>query len=132
MAASDLGGDGLCLRTASGGDVAGVGAGLRATRASVAWGSAGEALNGQRADAGPAVGTVTGPGGGTSADAAWKVAAAADTDSRQRVGGRQGGLAGGRYGGVVRGQRGGRVCVDGGWGRLRDDLGGSAGDVGAR
>ena len=54
-----------------------------------------------------------------------------DCDSWQRVGGRPGGRAGGRYGGVVRRQRGGRVCGDARRGRLRDDVGRGAGDVGA-
>src|SRR6266446_2238333 len=114
MAASDLGGDGLCVWTAAGGDAAGVDTSLRAARAALAWRSAGQALAGQRADAG----------------AAWDVAAAADSDSWERVGGRQGGLAGGGYGGTVRRERGGRVCVDGGWGGLRNGVGRSAGHVG--
>ena len=41
-------------------------------------------------------------------------------------------MAGGRYGGVVRWQRGRGLCVDGRWSGLRDDLGGTAGDVGTR
>src|SRR6266478_7668436 len=130
MAASDLGGDGLCVWTAAGGDAAGVDTSLRAARAALAWRSAGQALAGQRADAGPAVGAVAGPGSGPFADAAWDVAAAADSDSWERVGGRQGGLAGGGYGGTVRRERGGRVCVDGGWGGLRNGVGRSAGHVG--
>src|SRR5213593_3232764 len=71
MAASDLGGDRLCVWTAAGGDAAGVDTGLRARRTAVAWGSSREALDGQRADAGPAVGAVAGPGSGPFTDAAW-------------------------------------------------------------
>src|SRR5881409_3225750 len=97
MAASDLGGDRLCVWTAAGGDAAGVDTGLRARRTAVAWGSSREALDGQRADAGPAVGAVAGPGSGPFTDAAWDLAAPADSDSRQRVGGRQGWLAGWRW-----------------------------------
>jgi hypothetical protein len=84
----------------------------------------------QRANAGSITGTLAGSGGASCLDAAWDAAAAADPDPGQRVGGRQGGLAGGRYGGVVRGQCGRRVCVDGGRGGLRDDLGRGGFDVG--
>src|SRR5258708_27385092 len=117
MAASDLGGDGLCVWTAAGGDAAGVDTSLRAARAALAWRSAGQALAGQRADAGPAVGAVAGPGSGPFADAAWDVAAAADSDSWERVGGSQGRLAGGGYCGALRRGAGGvRLYGGGGWG----------------
>src|SRR5260370_15193451 len=127
MAASDVGGDGLCVWTAAGGDAAGVDTSLRAARAALAWRSAGQALAGQRADAGPAVGAVAGPGSGPFADAAWDVAAAADSDSWERVGGRQGGLAGGGYGGTVRRGRGGGGCLGGGRGGVRNSGGGKSG-----
>src|SRR5260370_19036 len=56
MAASDLGGDGLCVWTAAGGDAAGGDTSLRAARAALAWRRAGHPLACQRADAGPAGG----------------------------------------------------------------------------
>ena len=89
-----------------------------------------EVALGEWADAGPAAGTAAGARDGPVVDAAGKLVAPADTDSGERMGGRQGGVAGDGYGGAVWRQRGGRVCLDGRWGGLRDDLGGSAGDVG--
>src|SRR5437868_5221301 len=78
----------------------------------------------------PGVGAVAGPGSGPFSDAAWDLAAPANSHSRERLGGRQGWLAGGGHGRLVRRQRGRSVCVDGGRSGLRDDLGGVAGDVG--
>src|SRR5436190_20143865 len=130
MAAADLGGDGLCVWTAAGGDATGVDTRLRAARAALAWRSAGQALAGQRTDAGPAVGTVARSGYGAIADSTGDVVAPSNSNSRERVGGRQSGVAGGGYGGTVRRERGRRVCVDGGRSGLRNGVGGSAGHVG--
>ncbi len=58
------------------------------------------------------------------------VLAAPDSDSWERLGGKQTRVAGGGYGGAVRRERGWGVCVDGRRGGLRHDLGGSARDVG--
>ena len=115
---------------APGGDVAGVDTGLRAARAEDARRGTGETLSGQWADAGPVAGAVARSRRRVFTDAAGNTVAPSDSNSGQRVGGRQGWLDGGGYGGAVWGQRRGGVCVDGGRGGLRYDLGGGAGDVG--
>src|SRR5258705_12073342 len=132
MATADLGGDGLRMRPPPGGDVAGVDTGLRTTRTATAWGSTGEALNGQWKDAGPFTGAAAGSWGGALIDEARNVAATADTHSRERVGGRQSRLARSGHGGAVRRQRGGGVCLDGGRGGLRENPGGGARGWGVR
>src|ERR1051326_8970967 len=131
MAAADLAGDRLRVWAAPGSDVAGVDPGLRGVRAQAAGRGAGQASGGQRANAGPVAGATTSSRVGSFADAAGHVASPSDSDSRQRVGGKQGGMAGSRYRGAVWGQRGRGICLDARWGRLRDDLGGSAGALGA-
>src|SRR5262249_51878401 len=87
---------------------------------------------GERANLGPTAPTAPRPRGGSVAHAPGDHIAATDSDPWEPVGGRPSGVAGGRYGGAVWGQCGRGICVDGRWGRLRHDLGGSASDVGTR
>src|ERR1051326_7056740 len=130
MAAADLAGDRLRLWAAAGSNVAGVDSGLRGARAQATGRGAGQASGGQRANTGPIVGAPTSGRAGPFADAAGHVAAPSDSDSGQRVGGKQAGVAGSRYGGPLWGQRSRGICLDARRSRLRHDLGGSAGDLG--
>src|SRR6185503_4698882 len=94
LVASDLASDRLCLRASVSGNVAGVDTGLRATRAAVTRRSAGETLSGERTDPGSIIGTLACQRRRSLPHTTWNIAAASNSDSWQRVGRGQGGLAG--------------------------------------